>query len=80
MGYYLQADDMPRKGKAAFLIEKYRAEPVINQAAAIPSLLEDKMLVCVVDNSGYDAAALCYDDIELQRFGHARRRWPRFTG
>lgn len=73
MGYYIDAEDIPAKGKATVLIEKYGAVKP-NPGDSVPP---DKVPVVVIENGPFDAAGIAFDSQELREFlidGTSRRR------
>lgn len=66
MGYYL--NPLPTKGKADYLLEVFGANEIEQPSDFAPYRDRLPMLVCVVENPGFDAAALVYDGREFQDF------------
>ena len=66
MGYYLE---VPKHvDKAQQLIELHGAEVLLGKPINFSDIPEDKALVCVVQNTFFDAAALCYSEREMLDF------------
>ncbi len=64
MGQYIQTPD--HLDKAQQLIDLYSADPIPPPISFNPP--EDKVMVCVVQNGPFDAAAICYDIEEFLEF------------
>lgn len=77
MGYYIETP--AAHGKANYLIEHHGA--TIPDKGTKPSdlALSDKVLICVIDNGPFEAAAYCYNDLEYNEFNNPAdprpRRW-----
>lgn len=75
MGQYIntvKGNDLPRHGKAQFLIQHAGAKIV-----PMPALFTDN-IVCVVDNGAFEAAGYCYSAQELEVFAYPdgrRKTW-----
>lgn len=66
MGHYIE---VPRgKNKAAQLKILYNAEILTRIPSTWESIPADKALICVVDNGAWEAAGLCMDKDDYQRF------------
>ena len=64
MGYYIQTS--VKQGKAQALVLEYDAEIVVDvNFANVP---QDKALICVVENEGFDAAGVVVDEVQFKRF------------
>ena len=61
MGMYIQTPFA--KGKADYLISKYGAEEI--ELSDVP---RNGVMVCVVDNGRFEAAAIAYDQDEIYAF------------
>jgi hypothetical protein len=66
MGLYIQTEQ-PR-GKAQQLVLAYNATPLPSCPVDFGTIPEDKALICVVENGGFDAAALIPDAREMDDF------------
>lgn len=64
MGYYIQTPEI--QCKADQLIGMYNAYTIKQPETFDPPA--DKMLICVVQNGPFDAAAICYDQGEFAEF------------
>lgn len=64
MGFYIQG---PTTGKAQYIIKEYLAEPLHHQPLKYEPP-KGKVFVCVVTNITFDAAAVCVDKEEFERF------------
>lgn len=68
MGYYIEG---PRLGKESFLRANYGAT---SWAPLHPPEWEEiddtEAIICAVDNGAFEAAAYCFDPIELHYFSH----------
>ena len=65
MGYYIQVPE--NLNKAAQLVSLHAAE-IIPEPLGFDEIPEDKGLVCVVQNAGFDAAAYCYSADKFAEF------------
>lgn len=65
MGYYIQG---PLKGKALHICTEHKAVPLRKTPKSVKEFPPDKAVICVVENPIFDAAAFCYDDMELGEF------------
>jgi hypothetical protein len=76
MGYYIET--VEPLNKAGQLLSEYAA---IQEVAPINATIDrsgQTVLVCVVQNGAFDAAAICYDHDELEAFARPdgrRKRW-----
>ena len=74
MGYYIdrfEAELLPTKGKADFLVSKGAKK------IEIPERFTND-LVCVIDEGIYDAAGFAFNENEMKRFlndGYGRSEW-----
>lgn len=68
MGFYVQVP--VAKGKVDWLRENCDAKVVAppGNFELVEKAAPDKALICVVDNGPFEAAALCYDSLEFERF------------
>lgn len=78
MGAYINTPEMGWRGKADILIRKYQA----TEMSSPNELIEpDEVVVSVVDNGPFEAAAVAYSQSELVRFQHPNddrpKRWLR---
>ena len=64
MGYYIPG---PTNGKADHIVEVYKGV-VLDSQPKWEEVPEDMALVCVVDNGDFEAAGLCVDEREFNRF------------
>lgn len=71
MGIYIPG---PTKGKAQFLIDEHDARPIdkLDALGLARSPNDDYVAVCVVDNGGFEAAAVIYNAHEF----HRMHDWP----
>lgn len=78
MGYYLNSPEIAPTEKAIQLVRKFNAK-VCDCPEDLGMLLDTEALVCVVENGLYDAAALIYNNRELESWKydltHGNRRW-----
>lgn len=65
MGYYIQTG--MNRNKALSLVTEYDGQ-IIDQPRSFSDIPVDKALIVVVENPGFDAAALAYDEQEFQAF------------
>jgi hypothetical protein len=65
MGYYIEVPK--NKNKAAQLVELYEAQ-IIPKPKKFSDVPEDKALICVVENTAFDAAGFCYNEREFKVF------------
>jgi len=65
MGYYIQAPS--NHGKANYLVEKHGAE-IVGRDSNVPAWDEDRAIICVVDNGGFEAAGYAFSPRELEDF------------
>jgi hypothetical protein len=76
MGYYISTDTSAFK--EAILISKYGAVS-ISQPQTFSEVPADKALICIVHNSMFEAAGLCYSAEEFARFtdpnDHRYKTW-----
>jgi len=66
VGYYLEVPEF--KKKADQLVRLHKATKISGPPYSISELPEKSVLVCVVENPSFDAAAVCYSDSELRDF------------
>jgi hypothetical protein len=66
MGYYIQVP--APHDKALQLRDLHGAEILPGQPRSFQDVPDDKALICVVQNSMFDAAALCYSEEEFEEF------------
>ena len=66
MGYYI--DTGTNKGKVQYIINQYGATKLDDVPLSVRQLPNNLALICVVENEHFDAAVLCHDDQELNRF------------
>lgn len=77
MGYYL---DVPNAlNKASQLIKLHNAVDIGLAPDKLSDISKDKVLVCVIENGTFDAAAICFSQEELEAFHYdgtdRRRTW-----
>jgi hypothetical protein len=65
MGYYINEDS-----KGNLLPQTGKAQALINDGAVITNNTFKENLVCVVENSVFDAAGYAYDEREFEVFNH----------
>lgn len=66
MGYYIQG---PALGKTEFIISEYGAREVIQEEAReVVYNSTDEGVVCIIDNTVFEAAGFCYDPAEFAAF------------
>lgn len=65
MGYYIPG---PAKGKVGMLMKEYGAHWLIPEEMPISyeDIPKDKAIVVVIENSAFEAAALCYNSGEFE--------------
>ncbi len=71
MGYYINRTPkrpLDKKRKAEFIHTDCDAQLVLNVPKSLSEIPADKALICVVDNGPFEAAALAFDDRELEHF------------
>ena len=64
MGFYL---DVPEP-KAEYLYEHAKGIHLDAEPDSFADVPKDQLLICVVDNFTFEAAGICFDEKELQRF------------
>lgn len=64
MGYHIEG---PAIGKGQYIVNQFKAVR-IPQPASFDEVPDDKALICVVENSVFDAAAVAYDVNEFKAF------------
>lgn len=74
MGLYLQTPEP--LGKAFQLAQLHGAE-AISEPERFSIIPADKVLVCVIENPGFDAAAVAYCEEEYHRFKYDESGRPR---
>lgn len=72
MGVYLET--ARSVNKALQLISEHGAEPIDQPPTYFADIPPGKVLICVVQNPGFDAAAVCYDEGEFREFTNPRER------
>jgi hypothetical protein len=74
MGLYINAPEIPVRGKAKFISELKEAQAVrLNKPEFIhPST--GRVTICIVSNAFFDAIAVAFDERELQVFTHPDSR------
>ena len=65
MGYYIQVP--MHHAKAGQLAHQHGAE-LLSRAPEFSQVPEDKLVICVVDNGAFEAAAIAYSEAELKAF------------
>lgn len=75
VGYYIETP--VAQAKAAWLVGNDKASPCPHPPGSISELDEDHILVCVVENGPFDAAGVCHNDRELERFNDPRDLRPK---
>lgn len=73
MGFYIQG---PSKGKAPFIVSEYDAK-YLPQPHKFSDISEDKALICVVENSFFEAAGYCFNEKEFECFSDPSDRRPK---
>ena len=67
MGYYIETE-FPT-GKAMQLVGTNHGR-VIEKPSSFHAIPDDQLLICVVENGFFDAAAVCYNEREFEEFGY----------
>lgn len=65
MGYYIQVPE--KKNKAGQLVRLYGAQ-IIPCPVAFEDIPGNKALICVIDNTMFEAAGHCYSQREFEAF------------
>lgn len=68
MGIYINPKDKSKEDFLADLVDEGRA--TVHRAAPAKHFDEGRVVVCLVDNIGFTAAAIAYSARELQAFAH----------
>ncbi len=67
MGYYIETA-FPT-AKAMQIIADHSGR-VIEKPSSFHAIPDDQLLICVVENGFFDAAAVCYNESEFEEFGY----------
>ena len=74
MGYYIEVPN--HRGKAKQLVELHGGE-IVPPIKAVKDIPKGKILVVVMDNGGFEAAGVAFDQQELQAFTHPLDKRPK---
>ena len=74
MGFYIETD--ANLNKAEYLVKKENAV-IVNKPKLFSDISSDKALICVVNNSFFEAAAYCYSERELDAFSGSNDYRPK---
>ena len=74
MGFYIETGTTHCKAK--ILEQRYQAK-LIPQPASFSDVPKDKALVCVVDNTMFEAAGYCFDEAEFKVFTEPKDTRPK---
>ncbi len=70
MGYYINKG-LDARDKALALVELYEAKE-IQQPEKFDDIANDKAIIVVIDNGGFEAAGYCYSEREFADFTNPR--------
>lgn len=73
MGFYIQG---PTMGKVKFLIDEYKAQ-VFLKPDKFSDIPKGFVLICVVSNGPFEAAAIIYSENEFQAFAQPTDTRPK---
>lgn len=73
MGYYIECN-YPT-GKATQIVAL--GGRVIDRPTSFNTISDDDVLICVVENGPFDAAAVCYCESEFEEFGYSGDSRPK---
>ena len=76
MGYYIQTPGQ-KKGKAAYIVEHFAGKFQPTAPKSLSEISPDEVVICVIANDTFEAAAFCFSDRELEQFRDDRSGRPK---